>query len=171
MIRKNKLSILLILFALSTGKMNAQPYATGIGVRFGGIATGITVKHYTNSNTALEGILGFGRHSLILTGLYEKHQEFPSAPGLSWFYGGGAHLGFVSHNYSYYDFYYKSHKHEGDADLYDSNVFFGADFILGMEYKFKDAPISLGLDIKPYIDLLPGFYGYWEGAFTFRFTL
>jgi hypothetical protein len=166
--KKYILSTLFVLFFIT---INAQPYATGIGIRFGGISSGITVKHFTNTNTALEGIVGFGGHSLILTGLFEKHQEFPTAPGLFWYYGGGVHLGFVNSDYSYYDYYYKRHKHDGHEDLYDSNVFFGADFILGLEYKFKDTPISLGLDIKPNVDIVPGFYGYWEGAFTFRFTL
>jgi hypothetical protein len=169
--KKKLISVLLILLMVSAIKVIAQPYETGIGARLGGISTGITVKHFTGANTALEGIVGFGRNSLIITGLYEKHQEFPTAPGLSWFYGGGAHIGLVSSNYSYYDFYHKTHKKDSHEHLYDNNVFIGADFILGMEYKFKNAPIALSLDVKPFIDLIPGFYGYWEGAFTFRFTL
>lgn len=169
--KKYLLSILFLLFIISVDNTNAQPYETGIGIRIGGVATGISLKHYTSTNTALEGIVGFGRHSLIITGLYEKHHEFPTAEGLSWFYGGGAHLGFVSNDYSYYYYHYKGDKHDGHDDWYDSNFFLGADFILGMEYKIKNAPITLGLDVKPFIDLIPGLYGYWEGAFTFRFTL
>jgi hypothetical protein len=161
----------LITLLVMIKQSDAQPYATGIGVRFGGVAWGIDVKHFTGTSTALEGIVGFGRHSIILTGLYEKHQEFPTAPGLFWYYGGGAHVGFVQNDYSYHDFYYHHHEKEGHDDLYDSNFFLGADFILGMEYKFQNTPISLGLDMKPFVDIVPGFYGYWEGAFTFRFTL
>ena len=172
MIRKYLIHISFAFLMLVSFNSIAQPYKTGIGIRLGGISQGITVKHFVNSNAALEGILSFGRHSVIITGLYEKHQPFPKADGLSWFYGGGLHVGFISGDYSYYYFYYKSHKkvYVGDA-FNDSQSYVGADFILGMEYKFKDAPIALSLDLKPFVDFVPGVYGYWEGALTFRFTL
>ena len=150
---------------------NAQPYSTGLGLRLGGISSGISVKHFINSNTALEGILSFGHESIFVTGLYEKHQPFPKAEGLSWYYGGGAHLGFYNNNYGEY-YYYKQHvKKGGVVEHYDSNVSFGGDFIIGMDYKFKEAPVNIAIDVKPFFDILPGFYGYWEGALTFRFTL
>lgn len=87
---------LLLLFALvsMTMTMNAQEYQTGLGLRLGGINRGITVKHFTGSNTAIEGILGFARHSLSITALWEKHYPFPTAPGLSWYWGVGGHIGF-----------------------------------------------------------------------------
>lgn len=153
-------------------KTNAQPYSTGIGLRLGGITSGITVKHFTGSNSALEGILSFGRHSLLLTGLYEKHTAFPKAEGLTWFFGGGAHIGFFERNYGYYEFYYRSHGNKIKyVDYYDNRTSFGLDFIIGLDYKFKDAPVNLSLDVKPFFDLSPGFYGYWEPALSIRFTL
>ena len=51
-----------------------------------------------------------------------------------------------------------------------SSAVVGIDFILGLEYKFQKAPITLGLDIKPAIDFLEEFPGYFDGAFTVRFT-
>jgi hypothetical protein len=33
----------------------AQDYHTGIGIRLGGLNTGITVKHFVNSQGAIEG--------------------------------------------------------------------------------------------------------------------
>ena len=164
---------LLVLILISTA-VKAQDYTTGIGVRLGGITSGITVKHFVNSTGAIEGIASFGRHAFLITGLYEKHQSFPNAEGLSWFYGGGAHIGFFSGGYYYGDFRY--YKYKGNKvivydDYYRSNIYLGADFILGLEYKFQGAPITLGLDLKPAVDIVPGFYGYFEGAFTFRFTL
>lgn len=162
-------AILLMLISL---RGYAQPYETGIGFRLGGISSGITVKHYINMNSALEGIAGFGRHSLLITGLYEKHQLFPNAEGLTWFYGGGAHIGFFNKDYGYDYFYYKSHGNKVYVvEHADAGVSFGGDFIIGLDYKFKNAPVNIAIDIKPFIDILPGFYGYWEGAFTFRFTL
>lgn len=171
---KNTLrTILIVILFLSTSSSKAQPYETGIGFRLAGITSGISVKHYISSNSALEGILSFGRHAFLITGLYEKHQPFPNAEGLSWFFGGGAHVGFFSSEYRYYDFYYSSHGKIKYVEFEhsDAGTFLGGDFILGMEYKFKNAPVDLGLDVKPFIDLVPGLYGYWEGALSIRFTL
>ncbi|MBK7571631.1 MAG: hypothetical protein IPI10_08420 [Bacteroidetes bacterium] len=164
---------LLLLFALvsMTITMNAQEYQTGLGLRLGGINRGITVKHFTGSNTAIEGILGFARHSISITALWEKHYPFPTAPGLSWYWGVGGHVGFFQGDYTYG--YYHANKHDYDFynENYDNRFYLGADFILGLEYKFKDVPISLGLDVKPQIDIIPGLYTYFDGALSVRFTL
>ncbi len=145
----------------------AEEYETGIGIRLGGVTQGISVKHFLNTNSALEGILSFGHHSFLITGLYEKQPAISGAPGLYWFYGGGAHLGFYDRaDY----FYYKKHGtyyYYGDRE---SSAIFGIDLILGMEYKFQKAPITLGLDVKPAFDFLDAFPGYFEGAFTARFA-
>jgi hypothetical protein len=158
-----------IAFALLVSSFNsrAEDYQTGIGIRFGRITSGISVKHFLNTNSAIEGILSFGHHSFLITGLYEKVQPINSAPGLSWFYGGGAHLGF------YGDDGYFHYKKNGTYYYYGeggSSVVIGIDLILGMEYKFQNAPITLGLDIKPFFDFQEGFPGYFEGALTARFA-
>ena len=166
---------LLIAFALITTTISAQDYNTGLGFRLGGSNSGLTVKHFTGSTSALEGILGFARHSISITGLYEKHQAFPNAEGLKWFYGLGGHIGFFNSGYSYG--YYRYYKYKGnkviiyDDDYYRSTTYVGVDFIIGLEYKFSGAPISIGLDVKPQIDIVPGFYGYFDGALSVRFTL
>lgn len=163
---------LFVLFALLTATMTlkAQEYQTGLGLRLGGINRGITVKHFLGGTSAIEGIVGFARHSISITGLFEKHQPFPTAPGLSWYYGGGAHIGSMSGDYTYG--YYHSNKDKYDYhENYDNTFYMGVDFIIGLEYKFKDVPISLGLDVKPQIDIVPGFYTYFDGALSIRFTL
>ena len=172
MIHKKLIKIICILVFFTSIKSIAQPFQTGIGLRMGGISSGITVKHFISSTSAIEGILGFGRHSFSVTGLFEKHTPFPNAEGLTWFYGGGAHVGFFNNDYRYDYFYYKSHHNK----VYvfqdgDSNFSLGGDFIIGLDYKFKNAPVNLSLDVKPFVDILPGVYGYWEGALSIRFTL
>ena len=155
------------IFFLSTHTLQAEEYETGIGIRLGGVTQGISVKHNLSTNSALEGILSFGHHSFLITGLYEKQSAISGAQGLYWFFGGGAHLGF--YNSGDY-FYYKKHGviyYYGDRK---SSAVVGIDFILGLEYKFQKAPITLGLDIKPAIDFLEEFPGYFDGAFTVRFT-
>src|SRR4051812_18578341 len=97
---------LLVTALLFSLKGQSQNYHTGIGLRLGSTSSGITVKHFLNSDGALEGILGFSHRSFLITGLYEKHNSFPNAPGLQWFFGGGAHVGFYRYGYDYYYYYH-----------------------------------------------------------------
>src|SRR6185436_6040851 len=137
-----------ILFCTLT-TANAQYYNTGIGVRLGGLTSGITVKHFVNSSAAIEGIASFGYRAFVLTGLYEKHNNIANANGLTWLYGGGAHLGFFR-----YGGYYYVYKYHGNHYYYveregDNAVIGGLDLILGMDYKFNNAPLNISLDLKP----------------------
>lgn len=153
---------------LLTAGLHAQDYNTGIGVRFGGLTSGLTVKHFVNSSSAVEGIASFGYRSFLITGLYEKQKPIADAAGLSWFYGGGAHIGFFD-----YGGYYRSYR---DNRVYyvsypgDHAAVFGVDFIIGLDYKFNNAPLNLGLDLKPFIDFYSGSSGYFDGALSFRFV-
>src|SRR5690606_36147238 len=76
-----------------TMSAQAQDYNTGIGLR-GGFSQGLTVKHFVSDKAALEGILHTRWSGLMVTGLYEIHNDIANAPGLRWYYGGGAHIGF-----------------------------------------------------------------------------
>lgn len=177
-----KISVLLIMIAISAFVTNSyaqsaesgdgQNYRTGIGVRLGGLTSGLTVKHFTNPSTALEGIASFGYRSFVITGLYEKHRDISTAPGLKWLYGIGGHIGFFR-----YGGYYYLVKYKKNGYIYyvenpgGSSVVAGVDFILGLDYKFNNAPFNVGLDLKPFIDFYSGGpYGYWDGALSVRFT-
>jgi len=169
---KNKylLRISIAFLMMISLQSKAETYETALGLRLSGFSSGISLKHFTNPTGAVEGILSFGRHSLLVTGLYESHKPFPNAEGLSWFYGGGAHIGFINSDYGYYYFYEHRHKHDVPIDDYYATFLLGADFIIGLDYKFTGAPVNLSLDVKPFVDIIPGFYGYWEGALSVRFT-
>jgi hypothetical protein len=147
----------------------AQDYNTGIGFRLGGLNSGITLKHFVNSSSAIEGIFGFGYRSLIVTGLYEKHFPFDNAEGLNWFVGGGAHLGFFRYGGSYYVYKKRGHVIYVDEEGASRTVA-GLDFILGLDYKFREAPVDVSLDLKPFIDFFEFPTGYFDGGLSFRFT-
>ncbi len=167
-----KAIIVFLIFVASASQSFSQQYSTGLGVRLGGIGQGLSVKHFINSTGAIEGIVSFGRGSFLITGLYEKHMPIANAEGLTWFYGGGAHIGFYNHDFGYAYYHYYNHKGYVYVvnDESNANVSFGGDFILGLEYKFQKAPFTIGLDIKPFVDIIPGVYGYWDGALTARYT-
>ena len=159
----------LLILVAGAKQLNAQDYNTGIGVRIGGLTSGITVKHFVSPNSALEGIVGFAHRSFVITGLYEGHRSIQNAEGLRWLYGGGAHVGFFR-----YGGYYYAYRYRGDnyyvLEPGRSRTIAGLDFILGLDYKFKNAPVNVGLDIKPFVDFYDGASGYFDGGLSFRFV-
>ena len=147
----------LVLFVIASGFMlsvNAQSmgysYKTAIGVKVWDGA-GISLKHFTKPNTALEGIFYFWDKGFRITGLYEFHGDFTGARGLKWYIGPGAHIGF-------YDY-------KNDPDYYSNKTYFGIDGVIGLDYKFNNAPINISLDWQPSFEFGDnrGFVGSWGG--------
>lgn len=106
---------------------NSSSYKTALGVKVwdGG---GVTLKHFFNSQNAGELIAYFWRHGMRLTGLYEIHGNISGAPGLKWYIGPGAHIGFYDRGYIHRGYYYP-----------DRRSLIGIDGVLGLDYKFKGA--------------------------------
>lgn len=139
-------SAILLLFQQ---KANAQSYPYALGLKFSGYENGISGKYFLNQGTALEGVLGFRNHGLVLTGLYEIHQTAFNVPELKFYYGGGAHLGAVGSG---------RYKRYGSDDEYyeSSSVLLGADGVLGLEYVIPQSPIAISLDLNPRLELARG---------------
>ena len=152
---------LLSLFAFQS-KTHAQAlgheYKTGIGIKAGYLGSGaIDIKHFLKPTSAIEGLFSFSRDWFMFTGLYEYHGNISGAPGLKWYVGPGAHLGFHSNHY-------KNHHHDSDE------IFGGIDGVLGLDYKFNKAPISISLDVQPALNFPNTTFNVW-GGLGIRFTL
>jgi hypothetical protein len=130
---------------------NGSSYKTALGVKVwdGG---GISFKHFLTGKNAIELIGYFWNRGTRITGLYEIHGPITGAPGLLWYIGPGAHVGFYNSKY-------------GDAS------FIGLDGVLGLDYKFKGAPINISLDWQPSFEFGDnrGFVGSW-GGLGIRYT-
>lgn len=149
-------SLIIVLFSLSYQNSSAQ-YKNAIGGRFG-IANGVTFKTFVRKDRALDFILNFQSKAdysyFRFTGLYEFHNPINNAEGLRWYYGFGGSLG--SSRYK---------------PTNDSELLLGVDGVLGLDYKFKDAPINLALDWKPTFYFTPETDFYAEGlGLSVRFT-
>ncbi|MGB5988920.1 MAG: hypothetical protein WBG43_04180 [Marinifilaceae bacterium] len=147
--RKILMTLVIFLSMLSFGK--AQDYNTGIGFR-GGLPGGLTIKHFVTRSHAVEGIISSRWCGLNITGLYEIHNDFEDVIGLSWYYGFGAHIGFWN----------------GDKVDWGkpnrSYTVIGLDGVIGLEYVLAEAPISIGLDWKPAMNIID-YSGFWgDGA-------
>ncbi len=144
------LTLILLICLVGQGKLLAQKdYNTGIGFRAGPMA-GISLKHFINSDTALEGIFNSRWHGTLIQALYEKHQDVFGDPNFNLYYGGGAHFG-------YWDLNGHQHPWYDESGTYSA---FGIDGIIGLEYSLDEAPISFSLDWKPMLNLI-NYTGFW----------
>jgi hypothetical protein len=129
---------------------HSTDYRTALGVKIwdGG---GISLKHFFDKNAG-ELIGYFWYRGVRFTGLYEIHFDISGAPGLKWYVGPGAHIGFYN-------------------DKYGGGAVAGIDGVLGLDYKFNNAPINLSLDWQPSIEFGngTGFWGGW-GGLGIRYT-
>jgi hypothetical protein len=134
---KKTLLIITLVMAIGTA-INAQDYRTGVGLRLG-MPYGLSAKHFLNETNAVEGILASSYNGIVITGLYENEHWTGWYPGINWYWGFGAHLGFWDNS---------------PWVSGDSGGILGADFILGLEYTFDEVPINLSMDIIPSINII-----------------
>ena len=131
-----KTSVFIVLFLLGSMFVNAQDYRMGLGIRLSNstptLNNSISGKYFVTNRTAIEGLVSFGSR-FGLGGLIEIHNPL-NVEGLRWFYGAGAYVGF-----------------ESDP----SQTFFGPTGIIGLDYKFPNAPVNLSVDWKPELDIIP----------------
>ncbi len=129
--KKINLFLLAFICIISIQKVNGQEYSNALGIRLSTaqatINQSISYRRYLNENTAIEGLLSFDPIAIGL--LYEKIYPL-GAPGLQWFFGGGAYVAF-----------------KGD------NVI-GAMGIIGLDYTIPSIPINLSLDWKPELNII-----------------
>lgn len=123
-------------------------YKTAVGIKF--YPGAVSVKSFINGNKAIEGLGYFFNYGFRVTGLYEIHGDINGAEGLKWYVGPGAHIGFWNNTWK---------------DKYptrDNGVAIGVDGVLGLDYKFKGAPINVSLDWQPSFNFVG--YNYFEGG-------
>lgn len=138
--------------AVSAQEAPAGPdYKLAMGIRLSSasptLSNSVSVKYFMDETNAVEGLISFGTRFGI-GGLYERHQLIGGTPGFKWFYGGGAYLGFE-----------------------DKKTWFGPTGVVGLDYKFQNAPLNLSLDWKPELDFAPSINFVADAfAVTARFT-
>jgi hypothetical protein len=142
-------SFILASFLLITKRSNAQDYKTAVGLKFGGYENGISAKYFTTNDVAIEGLLGFRSHGVVITGLYEIHQEAFGVKELKFYYGAGVHIGAIGSGL------YR--RFNGSDEYYNnSHILLGVDGVLGLEYVIPQSPIAVSLDLNPRAELATG---------------
>jgi hypothetical protein len=162
MIAKKLVLVSAILLGCSIA-MYSQEYKSAIGLRLG-YPTSISYKQFISDPGAFEIFAGFrtwtGYSWMNIGAMYQHHMRIEGAPGLKWYFGGGGSVFFWN---------YKNSFNSGDA----GNTSIGLMGVLGLDYKFTDAPVNLSLDWAPILFVNGydnGFRGAY-GALSARYTL
>ena len=136
-------------FSKAQSQSNDLPdYKMAAGLKFGPYESGFSGKYFFAPNTALEGILGFNNHGVVITGLYEMDIIAFNVPELKFFYGAGAHIGAEGAG---------DYAVLGNNRIYDNtHLLLGIDGTLGLEYKIPQAPIAISVDLDPRVELATG---------------
>ncbi len=130
--------LILILLVTSICGLKAQGYDNSIGLR-GGYSAGIFYRYYMNSANSIRVLLSTRDEGLQVTLLREYYQALPN--NFSFVYGFGGHLGYTGWNdYS-----------NGNRDNQQRAVV-GVDGLVGLDYNFREVPLSIGIEAKPFID-------------------
>jgi opacity protein-like surface antigen len=160
--------LLLALSALLCFSASAQSvagYNTSLGFR-GGLAAGISAKHFFWDDAALEAIISssFRYRGTALTVLYEKHATAFNVEGLNWYYGFGGHVGRYRGRDYFIDNTRRRNRHYNDTVLG-----IGIDGVVGIEYYIGEIPFTIGVDVKPYVNINGG-GGNWDSALILRYV-
>lgn len=146
--------IFVAVFCISAHAQSSE-YSTAIGLRLGN-SSGISAKKALRGRTVLEGLVTTRWNGINVTALAEVALPLDT-PGLRWYYGGGAHVGFWDHP---------------DNPEREGQLFVGVDGIVGMEYTFSTIPLNLSLDWKPMFNILSYTSFNWdEFALSVRYVI
>ena len=139
-----KISVLVLAVCmLSLSNAKAQDYKTALGVRLSSAAAhinnSISFKQFINEKTAIEALFSFG-DPVALGALLEFHKPLASE-GLRYYYGAGGYISFV-----------KTYDPIKNKNEVDPN--FGAQGVIGLDYKFANIPLNISLDWKPELNIV-----------------
>jgi hypothetical protein len=141
--KKFLFSFLLVAGIGAFSNLSAQNYKTALGVRLSSSNAmqnnSISIKQFITEKVAIEGLFTFG-DPLALGALVEMHKPLTPA-GLTYFYGAGGYISFV-----------KKINTTTLKSTTDPN--FGAQGVIGLDYKFSNVPLNISLDWKPELNIV-----------------
>lgn len=143
-----RLRLTILMIFVFSGHLSAQPYEHAVGIK-AGYSSGIVYKFFPDRGGAVEGQALYNKHGFQFTALYGHHFTPYAKRRLYYYAGFGPYAG-------------------------DWNEAFalGAAICIGSEFVFRQAPLSLGLEWKPMINLYKSFgYAIPDIAMTVKVVL
>lgn len=136
--------------------------AQELGIRFGDVSAGSVAVDgifSTGEFNRLHADLSFGdgvAADLLWDFLYRPLAD----EAFNWYMGVGPYLAIIDHDYVVAG----DHKSETDFNL-------GAAFEIGLEYRFVEIPLALGLDYRPALEIIDNTDLHWGGfGFNVRYV-
>ena len=155
--------LIILLFSLPLA-LSAQTFNKAIGIR-GGHSAGFEYRFYTDDANSYKFLLATRDNGVQFHALKEFHEYdlFDFSEQLSLFYGLGAHFGYEQ---------WDKHYVQDNTSLYEERtaLLAGIDAVVGVEYLFYEVPLSIGFEVKPYVDVLGRDFFDLE-LFDFAFTI
>lgn len=137
----------ILAISVSTTTVKAQDYNASIGLSLGA-PMGIDYKQFFSPRSAINATFGytFKGNSLTIGAVYQYH--IPLIENLNLYAGAGVNFGGM-----YLGSKYNKKLGNGDIIKYSAREFlFGITPNIGIEYKFENAPIAIGLDYRPSVN-------------------
>lgn len=135
---------LVVAMSVSTKSVKAQDYNASLGLSLGA-PLGLDYKQFFTPRSAISATFGytFNVNSLTIGAVYQYH--IPLVENLNLYVGAGLNFGgiYMGNKYTIMVNHYK---------VKASEFLFGLTPNIGMEYKFDNAPIVLGLDYRPSVN-------------------
>jgi len=129
-----KTLIVIVFLALTTGAFaQPEPYRHAAGIR-AGYSSGLTYKLFIDRNINIDVQALYNKFGFQLTAMYEYQFSPYGKQRLQYYAGIGPHGG-----------------------NWDSEPALGAAVVVGLEFVFRKAPVVLGVEWKPAINLYKAF--------------
>jgi|APGre2960657423_1045063.scaffolds.fasta_scaffold01259_3 hypothetical protein len=155
------ISFLLITYLANSQVSTEQytsPYKKAIGIKLNPGA--LSYRSFYTRNKAVEAIGFISLDGFQLTILNEKYTPFANAENLTWYIGYGGHFNLWSERYKL------------NNPSKSAGVAVGVDGMLGLDYKLKNTPINLSVDIQPAFNFVgASYFDLGWGGIGIRYTI
>lgn len=138
--------VLIVLLSATAIFSHGQGFNQALGIR-GGYSSGFEYRYYTDDSNSYKLLLSVRDQGVQLHAMKEFHTYdiFDFAYQIVFYYGFGVHGGYAwdVHNYA----------RGSTREISEASAIAGLNVLLGLEYVFDVAPVSAGIEVKPYIDI------------------
>lgn len=141
-------TLLLLFSILITTSVSAQMYERSVGVRLG-YSSGIFFDKQNDDLSSYRFMMSVHEGGRYFTAMkyFRRYKTDRLPENISFYYGYGAHAGYVKWYQQGEDESYGYYLQKRSAPVV------GFDALIGLSYDFEKLPISLTCDIKPFFDL------------------
>ena len=142
-----RISVIILFLTLFTLASRAQQYSKAIGIR-GGLTSGFEYRFYTDDVNSYKLFISARSNGAQIGAMKEFHQYdlFDFSDQVVFIYGVGLHAG--------YERWHERH-YAPNFTWYEtkSSYLAGIDAMAGVEYTFNELPLSMGLEVKPFLNV------------------